>query len=296
MDTIDIVNKIHDITTFILYLILMILTILYVICFKRKNENLSIKEKINCNLIVSYIIFSLSKIILSSFQLFAQNVLSIDLIKVITHIFSSLLIVCYCFYIYMFSISLKNHKETNFVFYSIMFWIIGTIVFFVYCIFTKMEIKKLTALPIIMIILVISLQLLLSSFLTIKIIFLIINYNKLWKEYEEGSGELENKYNNKKTVIFICVMMILNILLNLGSFSNKLYEMIGKIYDISINNNIDLIGKMVLLFTNSINHILVLLIFIYDEDIYDKILCRKVFSNKRINSVQINFTEYFISK
>ena len=293
MDTTDIINIFHDITSFVIYLSLLLLTVLYIIFYQRKNEIYSIKEKINFNLIVAYFIFSFLKIVMSINNLFIKEGLSLDIISAINVIFSSLLIVCYCFYIYLFSLSIKIHKESNFLFSSIMFWLIGTFVFIVSFIIIKMKINKFTFLSILMLTIKIGLQLVISVVLIIKIISLIREYNKLWKEYDKNAVDDEKeKFNNKKRVIFVSIMIILNIALNLGYFIYKMIAIICSILEVKYNDNIDLIGKIVLLFTNSINHILVLLIFIYDEDIYDKILCKKSSTEKNDNSNEMN-VEFF---
>ena len=216
MDTTYLINIIHDITSLVIYLFLLLSTILYIIFYRKKNVKLSIKEKINFNLIFAYIIFSIMKIIVSMFNLFTKEGLSFEIFSLINLVFSCTLIVCYCFYIYMFSSSIQIPNESHFIFYSIMFWLIGIIVYFVSFIMIRMKITEFTIPSVIMLTIVIGLQLVTSTVLLIKIISLIIVYNRLLKEYQQNTVEQEKeKFNNKHKVIFICIMMILNILLTL---------------------------------------------------------------------------------
>ena len=295
MDTKYLINIIHDITSLVIYLFLLLSTILYIIFYRKKNVKLSIKEKINFNLIFAYIIFSIMKIIVSMFNLFTKEGLSFEIFSLINLVFSCTLIVCYCFYIYMFSSSIQIPNESHFIFYSIMFWLIGIIVYFVSFIMIRMKITEFTIQSVIMLTIVIGLQLVTYTVLLIKIISLIIVYNRLLKEYQQNTVEQEKeKFNNKHKVIFICIMMILNIVLNLGYFLNSMVQKILSLNIVEYKSFVDIIGKFVLLFTNSINHILVLLIFIYDENIYEKILCKKTSDNVNNDHEQMN-VEFFIN-
>ena len=292
MDTTYLINIIHDITSLVIYLLLLLSTILYIIFYRKKNVKLSIKEKINFNLIFAYIIFSIMKIIVSMFNLFTK---AFEIFRLINIVFPCILIVCYCFYIYMFSSSIQIPNESHFIFYSIMFWLIGIIVYFVSFIMIRMKITEFTIPSVIMLTIVIGLQLVTYTVLLIKIISLIIVYNRLLKEYQQNTVEQEKeKFNNKHKVIFICIMMILNIVLNLGYFLNSMVQMILSLNNVEYKSFVDIIGKFVLLFTNSINHILVLLIFIYDENIYEKILCKKTSDNVNNDHEQMN-VEFFIN-
>ena len=292
MDTKYLINIIHDITSLVIYLFLLLSTILYIIFYRKKNVKLSIKEKINFNLIFAYIIFSIMKIIVSMFNLFTK---AFEIFRLINIVFPCILIVCYCFYIYMFSSSIQIPNESHFIFYSIMFWLIGIIVYFVSFIMIRMKITKFTISSVIMLTIVIGLQLVTSTVLLIKIISLIIVYNRLLKEYQQNTVEQEKeKFNNKHKVIFICIMMILNIVLNLGYFLNSMVQKILSLNIVEYKSFVDIIGKFVLLFTNSINHILVLLIFIYDENIYEKIMYKKTSDNVNNDHEQMN-VEFFIN-
>ena len=229
------------------------------------------------------------------FNLFTKEGLSFEIFSLINLVFSCTLIVCYCFYIYMFSSSIQIPNESHFLFYSIMFWSLGIIVYFVSFIMIRMKITEFTIPSVIMLTIVIGLQLVTSTVLLIKIISLIIVYNRLLKEYQQNTVEQEKeKFNNKHKVIFICIMMILNIVLNLGYFLNSMVQMILSLNHVEYKSFVDIIGKFVLLFTNSINHILVLLIFIYDENIYEKILCKKTSDNVNNDHEQMN-VEFFIN-
>ena len=274
MSVIDIVKWIFD-------CILLIITIIYLI-FHKKQTN-SIKKIITYNLVVTYILTSVIHFVFSYFD-FSKELTTLIVIEMIYNYFlDGILITIYCFYTYMFYIIGKN-DDNHYILYCILSWIIGLTIFTVYLMISLMIItdQKIVLL-------------LLTGIAVVELIIpltLIKNYVVLWRKYNKAkpTDKEERDYKNKGKVkmLIMGICFIITILLNntlICTFSWIIFENDNSEAMKNLLNIVSFMRKTVIFFCNYVMHISFLLLISYDEDMYQKLLCKskKVNNNYNIN-------------
>lgn len=290
MTILDVGDKIEWILDFLL----IIITLIYLILYRRKpNSPITIKEIINYNLCALYILISLIHFILTCFTLSNDPMTLVMIALGGTYLLECLLISVYCFYTYMFYICVKN-SEHYVLIICIISWIVGLSTFAIYLLIifnsiTNQEIVKGIIIG--------------TALIDLSLpIMLIIIYIILWRNYTQAETNNEeekaSKDKGKKKMLIMGICFIVSVFLNISIIiSYNLFTFVDlkmeKEFVREMSSKIVLIRDYILFFFNSIMHISYLLLLVYDEEIYQTLLCK----NKRDtqnSGINMSLQELFI--
>lgn len=269
---------------FILLLLIFFISIIsFFIIYKRRQVNLSNREKLNYNLCISYLIFCVFFALMVLSQ-FTNNItirtIGINLIYFIVGDNISI----FFFYIYLFELALqRKQEEKRTLLIFIRNW--SYVVVFPLC-----NLFFLIKLPIIFMILALYL---LVSFFWIPIKELYILY-RICHEYKQIiPNDEEEKITHNKNYTRLVIFGIIQIM-TFASYGLSIVMQIINANGGDMNSFIIFVITIQILFI--VVHLLFLFFFIYDEDSYKEfkriMLCRK----KEVFPEDLVFSSIFISE
>lgn len=240
----------------VFYFVLFILTFLFIILCERKAKSLSVKEKINYNICVAYLLMSFLSILTGAYALIATE-WNKTIIDFNYALMSGLLRVICCFYIYFYSLSLQILSNNNTFLLCFACWILGFSISVIY--YIKIELFFLMHI----------------IFFLSLVIVITIYFVRVWKEYSYINVNDEERKNVMKLFVFgiveivFFIINVFDMIFILIFFGFEYFD--RKKIETELREIITYYIDKVLLLIDCSMYISFLLLFIYDKESLEKV-------------------------